>query len=164
MGRFHGNRILSNVGIYAARIKYEAKLLNEHYDKSFVSTSFSGMRQLPKLTCMLNFSIVGVDCKAKIEYNGYDPPKCWLVSPKFDDPQHIYKNDGALCLYDPKNDEWSHSSNIYNTFIPWCMEWVVFQMLYEETGEWQHPERHPNQLSEKELNEFIKKLNLPQLK
>lgn len=160
MGKFHGNRIVSNMSIYAARIKYEAKLLNAHYDKSFVSTSFYGMRQSPKLICNLHFNIVGVDCTAKIVYNGYDAPKCWLLSPTFEDSQHIYKNDGRLCLYDPDNNEWARTSNIFNTFVPWCMEWVVFQMLYEETGEWQHPERHPNGLSEKELKALLQKFNI----
>ena len=140
MGKFHGNRIVSNMSIYAARIKYEAKLLNAHYDKSFVSTSFYGMRQSPKLIC--------------------NAPKCWLLSPTFENPQHIYKNDGRLCLYDPDNNEWNRTSNIFNTFVPWCMEWVVFQMIYEETGEWQHPERHPNGLSEKELKAILQKFNI----
>ena len=109
----------------------------------------------------MNFNIAGVDCSAKIVYNGYDAPKCWLISPIFDDPQHVYKNDGRLCLYDPQNDEWKHTSHIYNTFVPWCMEWVVFQMLYIETGEWQHPERHPGTLSDRELRDFCEKYGIP---
>lgn len=159
---YQGNRLKSTKGdIASSRIRAEMKMLKKVYEDTFVSPQISGKWGNEKLVCTLKFTVLDTECKAKIIYNGIDTPKCWLLTPTFKDPQHIYKDEGNLCLFDPKNNEWTTGSHIYNTFVPWCIEWVIFQMLYEETGEWQHPERHPGTMSDLELREFCKKFDLP---
>lgn len=162
MPKYQGNHFKNSQGALASsRIRAEENLLRKAYEESFVSSQLSGRWGKEKLTCTLKFSILNTECEAKVVYNGIDAPKCWLLKPTFLDPQHIYKDEGNLCLFDPKNNEWTIRSHIYNTFVPWCIEWVIFQMLYEETGEWQHPERHPGTMSDLELKEFCSKYNLP---
>lgn len=144
-----------------ARIRAEAKKIRDAYLSSFIECRINDNQGNHNLVCNLHFNIAGTECEAKIVYDGINPPKCWLISPTFNDPQHIYKAEGNLCLYDPKNKEWTNSSHVYNTFVPWCMEWVVFQMLYERTGIWQHPERHPGSYSDLELRELCNKYDIP---
>lgn len=163
MTRFQSNRIIKQRGnISSTRIRKELALLNQHYDTSFIKSKINGSWGKEDLVSYLTFQIVGEECRAKIIYDGINPPKCWLLRPVFENPQHIYKPDGNLCLYDPKRNEWSNGSHIYNTFVPWCMEWVIFQMIYEETGEWQHPERHPGtSMTNEEIKDFCKKMGFP---
>lgn len=162
MAVFHENRIYRERGNYSStRIRKEQDLLNQYYSPSFVSTKIKGCWGNEELICNLKFSIVGVNCNVKIVYDGLTPPKSWLIEPFFKNPQHIYKTEGNLCLYDPEKNEWTRSSHIYNTFVPWSMEWVIFQMIYEETGEWQHPERHPDSpMTNAEIKEFCFKNGL----
>ncbi|MCX4294453.1 MAG: hypothetical protein OSJ56_10395 [Prevotella sp.] len=162
MPKFQGNRLKNTRGaIASSRIHAEFSLLKKVYDTSFVNPQILGTWGNNKLVCTLKFNILDTECNAKIIYNGLDAPKCWLINPVFNDPQHIYKDEGNLCLYDPKNNEWTSGSHIFNTFVPWSVEWVIFQMLYEETGEWQHPERHPGSMSDLELKEFCSKYGIP---
>ena len=161
MAHFQGNRIFQCSGDYASyKLRQEKNLLAKYYDPSFVSCKIQGSWGKQILLCNMHFQVVGEKYHAKIAYNGFNPPKCWIVTPLIKDPQHIYKKGEALCLYDPKKNEWTHKSNLYNTFIPWCIEWVIFQMLYEETGEWQHPERHPSPFSNQEIKDLSEKFNL----
>lgn len=125
------------------RIMYEKGLLEKNYNSSFVHCKLVFQNNTPKLVCHVHYMLMGHDIHFRIVYDGKLPPKAWIVSPKIEDPQHIYPDDGCLCLYDPDTDEWSSEKNIYNTFVPWCQQWIVFQRLYEQTGKWQHPERHP---------------------
>lgn len=162
MPKYQGNRLKrTKEAMASARIRAEIILLKKAYDKTFVNPQIHGTWGNDKLVCILKFTIIDTVCSAKIVYNGIDAPKCWLITPTFKDPQHIYKDEGNLCLFDPKNNEWTSGSHLYNTFVPWCIEWVVFQMLYEKTGEWQHPERHPGTMSDLELKEFCGKYGIP---
>lgn len=125
------------------RLIHEKRLLETNYDRSFVRCHLVPQKNTHKLVCHVHYMLMGTDIHFKIVYDGKFPPKAWIISPKIKDPQHIYPHDGSLCLYDPETDEWSPEKNIYNTFVPWCQQWIVFQRLYEQTGKWQHPERHP---------------------
>ena len=159
--KYYNNRIFASHFPFKARMRYEASELKKRYDQSFLTLSWEGKDWSEKLRCDLSYRIIDVDCKAKILYNGFDPPKCWLLEPVFSDPQHIYKAEGNLCLYDPQKNEWGRVSHLYNTFIPWCLEWTVFQMIYEETGEWQHPERHPFGFNNSDLRAICEKYDVP---
>lgn len=125
------------------RIMHEKGLLEKNYNRSFVHCELVSQDNTHKLVCHVHYILMGENIHFRIVYDGRLHPKAWIVSPKIIDPQHIYSDDKSLCLYDPKTDEWSSEKNIYNTFIPWCQQWIVFQRLYEQTGRWQHPERHP---------------------
>lgn len=125
------------------RIMHEKRLLEMNYEHSFVRCTLVSKIHTHKLVCHVHYMLMDENIHFRIVYDGRLHPRAWIVSPKIRDPQHIYSDDKSLCLYDPKTDEWSSEKNIYNTFVPWCQQWIVFQRLYEQTGKWQHPERHP---------------------
>lgn len=126
-----------------ARILHERNLLSQNYDKKFVQSTVQYTNDGPRLICHVYYSLLGEDIHFRIIYDGMSSPKAWVVSPEIENPQHIYSDDKRLCLYDPDTDEWTNDKNIYNTFVPWCQQWIVFQRLFEQTGKWMHPERHP---------------------
>lgn len=55
---------------------------------------------------------------------------------------HIYKN-GSLCLFYPKNKEWSFDDNWGKTLIPWTCLWLYYFEIWYETGEWMGGGIHP---------------------
>ena len=124
------------------RIIDEKRLLETNYDKTFLSCKISKIGKHNKLVCNIRCDLCGEAVKFKIVYDGFSPPKAWIKSPSITNPQHIYPNDGSLCLYDPDTDEWNQKSRLFETFVPWCQQWFIFQRLYEQTGVWLHPERH----------------------
>ena len=55
---------------------------------------------------------------------------------------HMYK-DGALCLYYPKQKEWSIEDDWTETLIPWISLWLFYFEIWKETGEWLGGGKHP---------------------
>jgi uncharacterized protein len=49
----------------------------------------------------------------------------------------------ALCLFDPKQDEWSPDEFIADKIIPWAIKWLFYYEVWLATGEWQGGGRHP---------------------
>ena len=45
----------------------------------------------------------------------------------------------GLCLFDPKDKEWSASDLIAATTVPWTAEWLAYYELWHLTGEWLAP-------------------------
>ncbi len=124
------------------RLAYEKRLLETYYDKSFLHCTITKAGKLSKLICNIKCDLCGEQVKFKIIYDGASPPRAWIKQPQITNPQHIYPNDKSLCLYDPDTDEWTSESHLFDTFVPWCQQWFIFQRLYEQTGVWLHPERH----------------------
>jgi hypothetical protein len=61
---------------------------------------------------------------------------------------HIYWNDRrpeypALCLFDPRDDDWSPEQSIAETIIPWASQWLFFYEYWQITGRFMAPGRHP---------------------
>lgn len=54
--------------------------------------------------------------------------------------ERIYKNEDnqkvRLCLFYPKNKEWTSSMSISDTIIPWTIEWLYYYELWRITGKW----------------------------
>ncbi len=48
---------------------------------------------------------------------------------------HLYEN-GSLCLYYPKNNEWNYTDVWAETLIPWACLWLYYFELWQFTGEW----------------------------
>ena len=138
MSKFFRNN--SEQTAHSARVIHEKKLIEENYDPQFAHCLITWSQGKALLTCHVHYWLNDEDIHFRIQYKGYSSPTAWIVSPKIKDPQHIY-HEGNLCLFDPDTDEWTEESHIYNTFIPWCQQWIIFQRLYEETGVWQPPER-----------------------
>lgn len=56
---------------------------------------------------------------------------------------HLY-NDGSLCLFYPKNDEWNYKQLWSETLIPWTSLWLFYYEIWIETGEWLGGGVHPS--------------------
>lgn len=58
---------------------------------------------------------------------------------------HLYRQpDGdrppTLCLFWPKDDEWSSLDSIAEFILPWISEWFINYEIWHATGEWASPE------------------------
>lgn len=63
-------------------------------------------------------------------------------------PHHIYRDqDGIgfrLCLYDPREQDWSPVWPIADTIVPWASEWLFYYEGWLLTGEWAGGGTHPS--------------------
>lgn len=77
----------------------------------------------------------------KVKLQVRERPKVYVTNPviKYNDEIHMYSTDNSLCLYYPRDYNWTSDSHLYNTIIPWTHEWFVFYELYQISGKWQHP-------------------------
>lgn len=77
-------------------------------------------------------------------------PKVWVKSPNIDlSCKHIYPQDNSLCLFYPKDNEWSAKDFIGETIIPWTAEWLMFYELWKKTGIW-YGEEAPHSLNKEQ--------------
>jgi len=140
--KFHGNRLkkaLAKIPIKVFLAK-EEELIESKYD--FLScTTLNG-----KLVCVGGFNPTpqSVEYKFIISYNGKSAPNVHVITPKieFNHDIHIYPQDGSLCLYHSKKDSlnWDCTEHhLFDTIIPWTLEWFVFYELYQISGKWEHP-------------------------
>jgi len=63
-------------------------------------------------------------------------------------PQHVYRlghppNRPALCIFDPRDDNWQPSEPIFERYIPWAIKWLFFHEDWVDTGVWRGGGRHP---------------------
>ena len=90
----------------------------------------------------------------RIEYDGIYSPKVFVVEPEieYNDDIHIYPKEKNLCLYHPETDNfyWNYKKhNIFDTIIPWALEWFVYYELYLITGKWEHPYKSHRRVNNK---------------
>lgn len=76
----------------------------------------------------------------RISYTLETPPEVVVLSPELkhykDEPiPHMY-GEMELCLFYPKNNEWTRQDIIAETIIPWISEWLYFYEVWLVTGEW----------------------------
>jgi hypothetical protein len=57
---------------------------------------------------------------------------------------HVYPpvDDPTLCLFDPCEDEWSATTTIASTTVPWALDWLACYELWLMTGRWTGGGRH----------------------
>lgn len=81
--------------------------------------------------------------KFRIKYNPYvKPPVVTISEPQiaYSDDIHMYPKDNSLCLYHKSDLIWdTNKHHLYDTIIPWTIEWIVFYELYLISGVWEHP-------------------------
>src|ERR1019366_2576583 len=62
-------------------------------------------------------------------------------------PRHIYLDDDgigfSLCLYDPRENQWSPEDFIADTILPWTSEWLYFFEGWMLTDRWEGGGNHP---------------------
>lgn len=144
--RFHKNRLKKHkehLPIKHILIR-EKKLIESHYE--FLSCT---IRQ-NKLYCCgkVKPSEFSAEYSIKIVYDGINTPKVYVEEPEIEYHRdiHMYPKEKNLCLFHPETDNFHWNSfkhHIYDTIIPWSLEWFVFYELYLITGEWKHPFVHP---------------------
>lgn len=68
-------------------------------------------------------------------------PRVYVKEPiiQYNDDIHMYSSDNSLCLYYPKDFNFTDESHLYDTIVPWIHEWFVFYELYLIKGKWLHP-------------------------
>ncbi len=57
---------------------------------------------------------------------------------------HVYPpaEDPTLCLFDPREREWSPAMTIASTTVPWAIDWLACYELWLVTGRWTGGGRH----------------------
>jgi hypothetical protein len=140
--KFHKNRFKSsgqNLSLRVILIR-EKKLIESNYD--FLKCTI----KQNKLICkgIVKPTEYSKEYNIRIDYDGINSPKVYVIEPEieYSDDIHIYPKEGNLCLYHQETDDfyWDYRKhNIFDTIIPWALEWFVYYELYHITGKWEHP-------------------------
>ncbi|WP_282073992.1 hypothetical protein [Polaribacter atrinae] len=140
--KFHKNRFKSsgqNLSLRVILIR-EKKLIESNYD--FLKCTI----KQNKLICkgVVKPTEYSKEYSIRIDYDGINSPKVYIIEPEieYSDDIHIYPKEGNLCLYHQETDNfyWDYRKhNIFDTIIPWALEWFIFYELYRITGKWEHP-------------------------
>ena len=140
--KFHKNRFKSsgqNLSLRVILIR-EKKLIESNYD--FLKCTI----KQNKLICkgVVKPTEYSKEYSIRIDYDGINSPKVYVIEPEieYSDDIHIYPKEGNLCLYHQETDNfyWDYRKhNIFDTIIPWSLEWFIFYELYRITGKWEHP-------------------------
>lgn len=118
---------------------HEKKMLETNYDFLNCKLTIRNSKQL--LVAFGHYNQTGVNYSYKVVYDGFSPPKVWILAPNLvSDPPHVY-SDKSLCLYYPKEQPWKYGrSNLFSHIIPWTHEWILYYEIWKITGVWEHPE------------------------
>jgi hypothetical protein len=75
--------------------------------------------------------------RIEIEYEPWNSPVTHIIEPAIEPNinAHMYP-DGALCLFDWREQHWQNHWHLHETIVPWIAEWLVFYELYSLTGIW----------------------------
>jgi hypothetical protein len=118
----------------------EKKFIESHYD--FLKCTISNN----KLICVGKVMPTehSIEYTVKIVYGGMISPKVYVLEPEieYNDEIHIFPKEKNLCLYHSETDNfiWDYKKhNIFNTIIPWTLEWFIYYELYQISGKWEHP-------------------------
>lgn len=81
------------------------------------------------------------------------------LEPRFDAAEeaplpHVYFDDhdltlSPLCLFDPKQNEWTRNDLIAFTTVPWAADWLACYEGWLATGRWYGGGRHANRDAKK---------------
>jgi hypothetical protein len=136
--KFHKNRF-ENLPLRIILVR-EKKFIESNYD--FLKCTI----KQNKLICKgkIRPTEYSKEYSIRIDYDGINSPKVYVVEPEieYSDDIHIYPKEGDLCLYHSKTDNFNwhpKRHNIFDTIIPWTLEWFVYYELYLITGKWEHP-------------------------
>lgn len=81
-----------------------------------------------------------------ITYLGNLRPLVKVLKPELvADPPHIYEESRSLCLYHPKNYNWTKEKLIAKNIVSWTAAWIYFYEVWLQTGIWYGPEAAHNE-------------------
>ena len=74
----------------------------------------------------------------------YSPPSAPVVIVRepiiiYNENIHMYPKNNSLCLYHKDDFLWNSNKHLFDTIIPWTIEWFIYYELYTITGKWEHP-------------------------
>ena len=138
--KFHKNRLNDRKSALSSKIILlrELKLIEDHYS-FLICKIVKG-----ELICIgkIKPTEYSEEFEIKIVYDGISNPKIFILNPfiEYNDDIHMYPEDNSLCLYHKSDLIWNfRKHNLYDTIIPWTIEWFVFYELYLFSGKWEHP-------------------------
>jgi hypothetical protein len=74
--------------------------------------------------------------RIRIEYCLDEHPRVFVVAPEIEaNAPHRYK-DKSLCLFHPKNFDWTNSCLLAKYTVPWAAAWLMFYEIWLKTGKW----------------------------
>lgn len=96
-----------------------------------------------------------VNYSLEIRYQVGSFPEVRVISPELvrmpgnDEGQlpHVYPpvEDPTLCLFDPRDGEWTSAMKIASTTVLWALDWLACYELWVMTGRWTGGGRHAGQ-------------------
>ena len=91
---------------------------------------------------------LGQQYRVRLAYSLQDPPRVYLIEPGMRKvggklPEHIYTDDGRLCLYLPSAGDWDGTMSLADTMVPWACEWLFHYEIWLATGVWCGGGSHP---------------------
>ncbi|PXX30396.1 hypothetical protein C7972_10219 [Arenibacter sp. ARW7G5Y1] len=140
--KFHKNRFNRSQSFLSSRVILvrEKKLIEINY--GFLNCHILNN----KLICIgkTKPTPYSVEYEFKIVYDGIYSPRVFINSPEiiYNDEIHMFSNDMSLCLFHRETDNfyWNfRKHNLYDTIIPWALEWFIYYELYLISGKWEHP-------------------------
>lgn len=128
----------------------QQKLLNKYIlirEKKLIENNFDFLKCAIKndnLMCegVCKPTPLSIEYKFQIIYNGKSSPKVNIIEPEisYNDDIHMFPSDNSLCLYHSSDMIWEYKKHhLFDTLIPWTIEWFVFYEIYLITGKWEHP-------------------------
>lgn len=128
----------------------QQKLLNKYIlirEKKLIENNFDFLKCTIKNEVLLCEGFckptpLSIEYKFQISYNGKSSPKVNIIDPQisYNDDIHMFPSDNSLCLYHSSDIIWDYKKHhLFNTIIPWTIEWFVFYEIYLITGKWEHP-------------------------
>lgn len=84
-----------------------------------------------------------------VNYLGSASPVVKVLKPDLvETPPHFYKHNRSLCLYHPRDYQWTRENLIADNIIPWTAAWIYFYEVWLRDKEWYGPEAdHSNPLT-----------------
>lgn len=86
-------------------------------------------------------------------------PVVEIINPKLDKVSsklpHVYK-DNNLCLFYPKNKEWTKYDYIADKIIPWTSLWLYYYEVWKITGKWEGGGKHPELNKRKSEKKYVR--------
>ncbi|WP_432670512.1 hypothetical protein [Flavobacterium sp. SM2513] len=116
----------------------EKKLIENNFD--FLKCTIKNDNLLCEGICKP--TQLSVEYKFQINYDGKKSPQVNIIDPviSYNDDIHMFPSDNSLCLYHSSDMVWDYKKhNLFDTIIPWSIEWFVFYEIYLISGKWEHP-------------------------